>query len=74
MAQTSKAYIDDLLDMSDPLNTSDSQSNVSQYYKGRNVLVTGGSGFLGILLIERLLRQVFKHEKTFSWLSFFYNE
>ncbi|XP_014479565.1 PREDICTED: fatty acyl-CoA reductase 1-like [Dinoponera quadriceps] len=56
MAQKSKAYVDDLLDMSDPPETNNCQSEVSQYYKGRNVLITGASGFFGILLIERLLR------------------
>ncbi|EFN79576.1 Fatty acyl-CoA reductase 1 [Harpegnathos saltator] len=56
MTQKSKAYIDELLDMSDPPDTSNCQSEVSQYYTGRNILVTGSTGFFGILLIERLLR------------------
>lgn len=70
MTQKSKAYIDELLDMSDPPDTSNCQSEVSPYYAGRNVLITGGSGFLGILLIERLLRQVYKHEKTYFLVIF----
>ncbi|XP_032674193.1 fatty acyl-CoA reductase wat-like [Odontomachus brunneus] len=57
MIQKNKDYIDELLDMSDPRNTSNCSSEVIQYYTGRNVLITGGSGFFGILLlIERLLR------------------
>lgn len=29
---------------------------VQYFYKGKTIFVTGGSGFLGILLIEKLLR------------------
>lgn len=31
-------------------------SNIQEFYKGSVIFVTGGSGFLGILLIEKLLR------------------
>ncbi|XP_011146930.1 fatty acyl-CoA reductase wat [Harpegnathos saltator] len=56
MTQKNEACINDLLNMSDPSDTNNCQSEVSQCYTGCNILVTGGSGFLGILLIERLLR------------------
>ncbi|XP_032674186.1 fatty acyl-CoA reductase wat-like [Odontomachus brunneus] len=52
MTLKNKDYIDDLI--SDPMD--DCHSEVLQYYAGRNILITGGSGFFGILLIERLLR------------------
>ena len=32
------------------------KSEIQQFYENKTVLVTGGSGFLGILLIEKLLR------------------
>lgn len=58
MAQKSNAYIDDLVDMSDPvvLSANDCQSEIVQYFAGCNILITGGSGFLGMLLVEKLLR------------------
>lgn len=52
-----KNYIEEMLDMSDlPLDTSDYQSEIPQFFAGCNILITGASGFLGILLIEKLLR------------------
>lgn len=56
MAQKNKTYIEDMLDMSDPPDTSNCESEISRFFAGCNVLITGGSGFLGILLIEQLLR------------------
>lgn len=32
------------------------KSEIAEFFAGTNVLVTGGTGFLGILLIEKLLR------------------
>lgn len=32
------------------------ESEVTKFYDGLNILVTGGSGFLGKLLVEKLLR------------------
>lgn len=32
------------------------ESNVQKFYKSRNVFITGGTGFMGKLLIEKLLR------------------
>ena len=31
-------------------------SNVAEYYKNKSVFLTGGTGFLGIALVEKLLR------------------
>lgn len=31
-------------------------SKIAEFYKGKNVLVTGATGFLGKLLVEKLLR------------------
>ncbi|KAJ8688431.1 hypothetical protein QAD02_024226 [Eretmocerus hayati] len=39
------------------MNTdSNTRTAVQQFYSGQNVLITGGTGFLGKLLIEKLLR------------------
>lgn len=54
---TSRSYMDDMLNMDDDLEYHQSEfSEISEFYKGLNILVTGGSGFLGRLLIEKLLR------------------
>jgi len=59
MRHKSNIYIDDLLDMSDPKETVSSvTSEIIQYFAGCNILITGGSGFLGMLLIEKILRWV----------------
>ncbi|XP_039308147.1 fatty acyl-CoA reductase 1-like [Solenopsis invicta] len=56
MTQTNKDYLEDMLDMSDVPNINDCQSEIPQFFARSNILITGGSGFLGILLIEKLLR------------------
>lgn len=33
-----------------------SSSAVADFYGGKNVFITGGTGFLGIALIEKILR------------------
>lgn len=35
-----------------------SNVSVQDFYKGRNVLITGGTGFMGKVLIEKLLYSV----------------
>ena len=55
MAQR-KTYIEEMLDMSDFPDTSNYKSEIPKFFAGCNVLITGASGFLGILLIEKLLR------------------
>ncbi|PSN29015.1 putative fatty acyl-CoA reductase [Blattella germanica] len=30
--------------------------SISEFYKGKNVFITGGTGFIGRVLIEKLLR------------------
>lgn len=53
------AYIDDLLDFNRIENDSSDpnvKSEVAEFFANANILVTGGTGFLGKLLIEKLLR------------------
>lgn len=54
MAQR-KSYIEEMLNMSDFPDTH-YQSEIPQFFAGCNVLITGASGFVGTLLIEKLLR------------------
>lgn len=35
-----------------------SESEVASFYAGKNLFISGGSGFLGLGLIEKLLRSV----------------
>ncbi|XP_012056946.1 PREDICTED: fatty acyl-CoA reductase 1-like [Atta cephalotes] len=67
MTRGSKDYLEDMLDMSEfPIN--DSQSEIPQFFTGCNVLITGGSGFLGQLLIEKLLRCCPDIEKLYIFM------
>lgn len=49
-------YINDMLSMKDQSDIDIEISDVTEFYDGCNVLITGGSGFLGKLLVEKLLR------------------
>ena len=33
-----------------------SVSNISQFYEGRSIFITGATGFMGKVLVEKLLR------------------
>ncbi|KAL7298063.1 hypothetical protein TKK_0009068 [Trichogramma kaykai] len=60
----SQCYMSDMLDMSADRDEEISElegkdtgvSEVTEFFNGLNVLVTGGTGFLGKLMIEKLLR------------------
>ena len=43
-------------------------SHIGQFYRNRSVLVTGGTGFLGKSLIEKLLRSCPDIDKIFVLL------
>ena len=54
---TSRDHIEEMIGMTekfDPIETG--KSEVTEFFDGCNVLVTGGSGFIGKLLLEKLLR------------------
>ncbi|XP_015434622.1 PREDICTED: putative fatty acyl-CoA reductase CG5065 [Dufourea novaeangliae] len=55
-SERSDAYIDDILDFSELPALNNEKSNIVEFFAQTNVLVTGGTGFLGKLLIEKLLR------------------
>lgn len=48
-------YLRDMMEEPD-LDLAAGTSEVASFYAGCNVLITGGSGFLGKLLIEKILR------------------
>ncbi|OAD54398.1 hypothetical protein WN48_07918 [Eufriesea mexicana] len=50
----SNAYINDIVDFSESVKNE--KSEIAEFFAHTNVLVTGGTGFLGKLLIEKLLR------------------
>lgn len=64
---SSRSYLDDIMErISDDLeserlmtDTPQEGSEIIKFYSGCNVLVTGGSGFMGKILIEKLLRYAF---------------
>jgi alcohol-forming fatty acyl-CoA reductase len=33
-------------------------SNIAEFYKNKNIFITGGTGFVGIALVEKILRSV----------------
>ena len=51
-----QSYLDDMLNMYADNDLDDENTEITKFYEGLNVLVTGGSGFLGKLLVEKLLR------------------
>lgn len=51
----SAEYIQDILDMSEPLESNE-KSEIVEFFDQGNVLITGGTGFLGKLIVEKLLR------------------
>lgn len=65
MIRKNKDYFEDMLDFPE---TNDYRSEIPQFFAGCNVLITGGSGFLGILLIEKLLRCCPNIEKLYIFM------
>ncbi|KOX72974.1 hypothetical protein WN51_01342 [Melipona quadrifasciata] len=51
----SNLYIDDLVNFAEA-TTSNERSEIAEFFAHTNILITGGTGFLGCLVIEKLLR------------------
>ncbi|XP_035723735.1 fatty acyl-CoA reductase wat-like isoform X1 [Vespa mandarinia] len=49
----------------DESNYFNQESEVSEFFSGRKILITGGSGFLGRLILEKLLRSCPKIERIY---------
>lgn len=43
-------------EQSGPTHTCSSMASVAEYYAGKSVLITGATGFMGKVLVEKLLR------------------
>lgn len=50
--------------LTDKMVSSETPDSVSDFYNGSVILITGGTGFLGKVLIEKLLR-VYKLKKIY---------
>lgn len=56
-SENGKSYVNEMLNMYEDESMCESGvSEVTEFFDGLNVLVTGGSGFLGKLLVEKILR------------------
>ncbi|XP_035723581.1 fatty acyl-CoA reductase wat-like [Vespa mandarinia] len=62
-AQTCKERI--MFSTVDESNYFNQESEVSEFFSGRKILITGGSGFLGRLILEKLLRSCPKIERIY---------
>ena len=50
-------YIEEIVGMAEELDPAQlGTSEVIKFFDGCNILITGGSGFIGKLLLEKLLR------------------
>lgn len=65
--QGGQAYIHDMVDMTETEDVWES-SEVVEFFSGLNVLVTGGSGFIGKILVDKLLRTCSKMEKLYMFM------
>lgn len=54
MSLGSNEYIKDIIDFTEP--TKNEKSEITTFFAHTNILITGATGFLGSLLIEKLFR------------------
>ncbi|XP_047364207.1 fatty acyl-CoA reductase wat-like isoform X1 [Vespa velutina] len=57
-----------MFSMVEESNYFNQESEVSEFFSGRKILITGGSGFLGRLILEKLLRSCPKIERIYLFM------
>lgn len=73
--QNGETYLKDMMTWTNETIDDESlmeQSEIIKFYDNCNVLITGGSGFMGTLLVEKLLRYVFASIAIKNDIFFFY--
>ncbi|CAK9798432.1 Putative fatty acyl-CoA reductase CG5065 [Anthophora plagiata] len=63
-SEGNNAYINDILDLSESPPPKE-KSEIIEFFAHTNILITGGTGFLGKLLVEKLLRSCPNIEKLY---------
>ena len=51
--------------MSSETELSSSMSEITEFYRGKSIFITGATGFLGKTLVEKLLRSCYDLDKIY---------